>query len=75
MPFAPPLMDLETITLSKSERQMPCDITYMWEGSQIWPKWAYEAEIHKNRKRAYGYQMGKAVGKAKIKSLGLADAN
>ena len=30
MPFAPPLMDLEMITLSKSERQMPYDITYMW---------------------------------------------
>ena len=31
MPFAPPLMDLEMITLSKSERQMPYDITYMWD--------------------------------------------
>ena len=30
MPFASPLMDLEMITLSKSERQMPYDITYMW---------------------------------------------
>ena len=30
MPFAVTWMDLEIIILSKSERQVPCDITYMW---------------------------------------------
>ena len=48
---------------------------HIYVGSKIWPKWAYEAEIHKNRRLAYGYQMGKVVGKGKIRSLGLADAN
>ena len=32
MPYAATWMELETLTLSKSERerQIPCDITYIW---------------------------------------------
>ena len=42
MPFAATWMDLEMIILSKSdrERQMPCDIAYMWNLKK-WYKWTY----------------------------------
>ena len=46
MPFAASWMDLEIITLSKSERkkQIPSDITYMWNLKHDPNEHIYETE-------------------------------
>ena len=36
MPFAAKWMDLEIIILSKSERQISCDIAYMWNLKKLY---------------------------------------
>ena len=44
MPFAVTWMDLEIIILSERERQMPYDITYMWNLKYGTNEHIYEAE-------------------------------
>ena len=46
MPFAAPWVDLEILILSKSdrERQMPYDITYMWNLKYNTNELIYETE-------------------------------
>ena len=61
LPFAPTCMDLENIMLSEishtRERQILCDITYMWNLNiiqmNIYAKWK---QTHRYRKQTSGYQ-------------------
>ena len=77
MPFAATRMKLEMITLSKSkrQRQIPYDITYMWNlkygtmNLSTKQKWT-----HRHREQTCGCQ-GVGEGEGWTESLGLVDAN
>ena len=65
MPFAATWMDLEMITLSKtdSKRQIPCNITYMWNLNGIHSLQIKEANLWLPK--------GESGGKRQIRRLGL----
>ena len=56
MPFAATWMQLEILILSKSEgeRQMPCDITYVWNLKYGANEPIYETETDLQTERARG---------------------
>ena len=58
MPFSATQKDLETIILSQSdkERQIPYDITYMWN-----PKFEFISKTETDSQTQSGYQRGKEV--------------
>ena len=62
MPFAATLMNLEIIKLSEvsqTERQMPYDITYMWNLKYDTNELIYKTETdYKHGKQTYHYQRG-----------------
>ena len=61
MPFAATCMDLEIIILSEvSQREIPYDITYMWNLKMIQMNvFTKQKETHRHRKQNYGYQRRK----------------
>ena len=81
MPFAATWIDLEIIILkwskSERERQIPYDITYMWNLKYdiCEPVCETKVETHRHRKQTYGYLRGKGVEEGSVKSLGLTDIN
>ena len=61
---------------SERERQIPYDITYMWNLKQDTNEPIYERETtQRQRNQMCGCQGGGRVGEICIGSLGLADAN
>ena len=64
MPLAATWIDLEIILLSKQarERQMPYDITSMWNPMTQVNLFTKQKQAHRHRKQTYGYQREKGVG-------------
>ena len=62
---------------SERERQIPYDITYIWNLKYNICELVYETKVetHRHRKQTYGYLRGKGVEEGPIKSLGLIDTN
>ena len=77
MPFAATWIDLEIIILSKSdrERQIPYDITYMWNLKYDMNLSTRQKQTHRHREQTCSCQGGGGLGERTIGSLGLADAN
>ena len=76
MPFAATWMDLEIIILSEvRERQIPYDITYMWNLKYDTNELIYGTERLTDIENRHACQGGGSVGEGWIGSLGLADAN
>ena len=48
---------------SERERQIPYDVTYMWNLNYGTNELIYKTERLTDRKQTYGYQRGKGVGK------------
>ena len=48
--------------MSERERQIPYDITYMWNLKYDTNELIYKTEIDSHRNQIYGYQRGKGVG-------------
>ena len=76
MPFAATWMQLEIIILSEvSQRQIPYDITYMWN-----LKYDTNEPIHETETKSGTWRInwwlprGRRVGEGRSGSLGLADA-
>ena len=63
---------------SERERQIPYDITHMWNlilkmiQMNLFTKLK---QTHRHRKKPYGYQRGKGVGDGYIRDLGLTDTH
>ena len=58
LPFAAAQMDLENIKLSEMsdrERQILCDITYMWNLKIKLNLYIKQKQTHRHRKQTYGY--------------------
>ena len=47
---------------SERERQIPCDITYMWNVKYDTNELTKQKQTHRHRKQIYGYQKGKRLG-------------
>ena len=63
MPFAETWMDLEIIIPSEvSQRQIPYDITYIWNLKTDANELMYKTDSQK-REQTYGYKKGKGKGK------------
>ena len=61
---------------TKSERQIPCDITYVWNLKYDTNEHIYETETDSQMLRAdLWLPRGRRVGEGRIGSLGLADEN
>ena len=62
---------------SKSERkrQIPYDITYMWNLKYNTNEHVYETKPHRHGEQTCGFQGGEGIGEGRIGSLRLADAN
>ena len=61
---------------SESERQIPYDITYMWNLKFDTNQHIYETKTDSHTQRAQRLESGRGgVGEGWIESLGLADAN
>ena len=59
MPLAAIWMDLEIIILHEvRQRQIPYDITYMWNLKNSTSELIYRTKSHRCRKQIYGYQWG-----------------
>ena len=64
MPFAATWMDLETIILSEvSQKEIPYDITYMWNLKYDINELIYETETDSQRGRTGGCQGGEGQGR------------
>ena len=78
MPFAATRMNLEIIILSKSdtERQTPCDITYMWSLKYDTNELTYETQSG-TQPPGTRWQVPRRRGgwEGRTGSLGLADAD
>ena len=60
---------------SERERQIPHDITYMWNLKYDTNELIYKTNIHRHRAQTCGCQGGGELGEGWIGRLGLADAN
>ena len=60
---------------SERERQIPYDITYMWNLKHNTNISMKQKQTHRQREQTCGCQGGEGVGEERIGSLGLADAN
>ena len=60
---------------SERERQIPYDITYMWNLKYDTNELMKQKQTHRHRKQTYSYQKGKGVEEGWIRSLRLADTN
>ena len=60
MPFAETKMQLESLILSKSEiqRQIPYDITYIWNLKYVTNEPTYKTETYGHREQTCGWQRG-----------------
>ena len=47
---------------SDREKQIPFDITYMWNVKYDTNELTKQKQTHRHRKQIYGYQKGKGVG-------------
>ena len=77
MPFAITWIDIEIIILSEvSQRQIPYDITYVWNLKYNTSKLIYEKEADsQTQKTNLQLPKGKCVREGQIRRLGLADSN
>ena len=77
MPFAATWIDLEIIILSKPdrERQIPYDITYMWNLKYDTNELIYETDTDSQIQRTDLWLLRRRAREGWIGSLGLADAN
>ena len=79
MPFAATWIDLEIIILSevsqKKKRQIPYDITYMWNLKYDTDELIYKTETDSDMENRPVVAKGAGVGEGWIGSLGRADAN
>ena len=73
MPFTATWMDLEIIILSEvrqRERQISCDISYMWNLKKKkkiqMSLFTKQKQTHRHRTKTYGYQRGKGRGRDKL---------
>ena len=57
------------------ERQIPYNITYVWNLKRHTNELIYETQSHRHREQTCDCQEGGGVGEGWIGSLGLADAN
>ena len=77
MPFVATWMAPEIIILSEvsqKKRQIPYDITYMWNLKNSTNESIHKTETD-SRKQTFGYRVGKGVGEGEIRSMGLTDTN
>ena len=61
-------------SMSDRERQIPYDITYMWNLKNSTNESIHKTETD-SRKQTFGYRVGKGVGEGEIRSMGLTDTN
>ena len=74
MPFAATWMDLEIIILSEvRQRQISCDITYIWNLIKMIQKdlFAKKKQAHRFQKQSYGYHRSNHCGKGGAGRVGI----
>ena len=73
MPFAAAWMDLEIILSEVSQRQIPCEITYMWNLIKWYKRTYFKKQKHTHgfQNQSYGYHSWNCWGEGRIGRVGI----